>query len=299
MRIFIIILLLTVLSIARSDDTADKAEAAKKSANDADDAAKKATDADKEANKGGPATAEKASDGASDAAKAAKDKAVASEEAAKDAADSAKKVSKTETKEAGKAAESANEAATAAKKADAAAKDASKEADEKKCEVRKPHAVPALKFKHLPPGAPGPSEKELEAERQYMKKHHKAVHAAILVMKDLKAKYRAAKNVIKPEEKPHKRYLKTGVYFKRANGDVCNLFHGFKHVHIERVMCRPEDDAKCVGVTDEGKKMYTPTAFNTYVIYADCKNKKTEINPEPIHIKVATKCSCQVLKCRK
>lgn len=28
----------------------------------------------------------------------------------------------------------------------------------------------------------------LEAERQYMKKHHKAVHAAILVMKDLKAK---------------------------------------------------------------------------------------------------------------
>lgn len=69
-------------------------------------------------------------------------------------------MSKTETKEAEKAAEAANEAATAAKKADAAAKDASKEADEKKCEVQKPHAVPALKFRHLPRGAPGPSDKE-------------------------------------------------------------------------------------------------------------------------------------------
>jgi hypothetical protein len=55
-------------------------------------------------------------------------------------------------------------------------------------------------------------------------------------------RYHAAKNAakaMKPDEKPHKRYLKTGVYFKKADGKECKLFHGFKHVHIERVMCRP------------------------------------------------------------
>jgi hypothetical protein len=39
----------------------------------------------------------------------------------------------------------------------------------------------------------------------------------------------------------------------------------------------------CVEVTDKWKRVYIPIAFKTYVIYADCINKKTEILPEPIH----------------
>jgi hypothetical protein len=62
------------------------------------------------------------------------------------------------------------------------------------------------------------------------------------------------------------------------------------------LFCSKKD---CVEVTDKWKEMYIPTAFKTYVIYADCINKKIEIHPEPIHIHVATKCACIKLPCRK